>query len=65
MPKAEVQVERIMIFFSEQKAFDENKMIKVLTPDHSRISHLGHSCTLHGSTFDGFVLRQASSGTCF
>lgn len=44
----------------------EEKNTKTLTPDHSRVIHLGQSCTLHGSNVGGLVVsRQASSGSCF
>lgn len=37
-------------------------VLETLTPDHSRVIHLGQSCMLHASVVGGFTLRQASSG---
>lgn len=51
-------------FVSNKKMENKENNI-ILTPDHSRVIHLGHSCTLHDSNVDGLAVpRQASSGNC-
>lgn len=45
---------------------EKKRTNKTLTPDHSRVIHLGQSCMLHGSNVGGlFESRQASSGSWF